>query len=243
MLAELLVERAERLIHQDQLGIEDESPGKGDALLLPARELPRAALASMQPLRYPSSDGLEIPAYLTLPVGRTPEKLPLIVVPQGKIGYVYARDGEPLAPFQTLGRVVSCNNFQDARGFLCGNGNGTPIGQRGRQRAILREGVYAINLALFVVLTEDNVYQLRCMQSKSEQEKMNKWQQHLTFVGGFGPVVVGAPGNHRIDVFRNVGLSFAAAATLPAASGENIRALAAVGSGLAAPASHESGRE
>lgn len=48
-------------------------------------------------------------------------------------------------------------------------------------------------------------------------------------------VVVGAPGNHRIDVFRNVGLSFAAAATLPAASGENIRALAAVGSGLAPP--------
>ena len=29
-----------------------------------------------------------------------------------------------------------------------------PAGQRGRQRAILREGVYAINLALFVVLTD-----------------------------------------------------------------------------------------
>ena len=47
-------------------------------------------------------------------------KVPLVTVPQGKIGYVYARDGEPLAPSQTLGRVVPCNNFQDARGFLVG---------------------------------------------------------------------------------------------------------------------------
>ena len=56
-------------------------------------------------------------------------------------------------PMQTLGRVVACNNFQDARAFLAGGG------QRGRQRAILREGVYAINLALFVVVAEDRVYQ------------------------------------------------------------------------------------
>ena len=41
-------------------------------------------------------------------------KVPLVTVPQGKIGYVYARDGEPLTPSQTLGRVVDCNNFQDA---------------------------------------------------------------------------------------------------------------------------------
>ncbi len=47
-------------------------------------------------------------------------KVPLTVVPQGKIGYVFARDGEPLPPEQTLGRVVPCNNFQDARAFLLG---------------------------------------------------------------------------------------------------------------------------
>src|SRR2546430_6313607 len=45
-------------------------------------------------------------------------KLPLVTVPQGQIAYVYARDGEPLTAGQTLGRVVPCNNFQDARGFL-----------------------------------------------------------------------------------------------------------------------------
>src|SRR5262245_11080384 len=49
-------------------------------------------------------------------------RVPLVVVPQGKIGYVYARDGEPLAATQTLGRIVSCNNFQDARAFLCCTG-------------------------------------------------------------------------------------------------------------------------
>src|SRR4051812_4740059 len=44
--------------------------------------------------------------------------VPLVTVPQGKIAYVYARDGEPLSPSQTLGRVVDSNNFQDAEAFL-----------------------------------------------------------------------------------------------------------------------------
>jgi hypothetical protein len=82
----------------------------------------------------------------------------LTSVPQGKIGYVFARDGVALPPEQTLGRVVACNNFQNARAFLAAGKGGA--GQRGRQRAILREGVYAINVALFVVLTEEAVYTL-----------------------------------------------------------------------------------
>jgi hypothetical protein len=45
-------------------------------------------------------------------------KVPLVTIPQGKIGCVYARDGEPLPPSQTLGRVVPCNNCQDAHSFL-----------------------------------------------------------------------------------------------------------------------------
>ena len=101
-------------------------------------------------------------------------KVPLVTVPQGKIGYVYARDGEPLPPSQTLGRVVACNNFQDARGFLVGEqvspDQETIAGQRGRQRAILREGVYAINLALFVVITEDLVYRLDTRRSERVQD-------------------------------------------------------------------------
>src|SRR5205823_10129122 len=85
-------------------------------------------------------------------------KVGLVTVPQGQLAYVYARDGEPLPPSQTLARVVPCMNFQDARAFLIGTIDAStpvgesafvPVGQRGRQRAILREGVYAINLALF----------------------------------------------------------------------------------------------
>jgi uncharacterized membrane protein YqiK len=118
-------------------------------------------------------------------------KLPLVTVPQGKIGYVYARDGEPLAPSQTIGRVVASNNFQDARAFLLG-AEATGRGQRGRQRAILREGVYAINPALFVVITEDTVYRLPVAEGR-EVERLVGWQRELARLRGFNPVIVGAP--------------------------------------------------
>lgn len=40
-------------------------------------------LAEMKPVRYPSSDGLEIPAYLTLPVGVEAKNLPTVVLVHG----------------------------------------------------------------------------------------------------------------------------------------------------------------
>ena len=46
-------------------------------------KLNRAALAPMKPVRYKSSDGLEVPAYLTLPVGVAPKNLPAIIFPHG----------------------------------------------------------------------------------------------------------------------------------------------------------------
>ncbi|MFD1144177.1 S9 family peptidase [Larkinella insperata] len=49
----------------------------------PRPKLPISSLSLMKPIRYRSSDGLEIPAYLTLPKGMDPEKLPLVVVPHG----------------------------------------------------------------------------------------------------------------------------------------------------------------
>jgi len=123
-------------------------------------------------------------------------KVPLVTVPQGKIGYVYARDGEPLQPSQTLGQVVDCNNFQDARTFLVGKGQGPDheavVGQRGRQRAILREGVYAINLALFVVITDDAVYRLD-FGGQRELKTLVSWQTELNQELGFLPVVIGGP--------------------------------------------------
>jgi predicted Zn finger-like uncharacterized protein len=118
-------------------------------------------------------------------------KIRLVTIPQGKIGYVYARDGEPLSPSQTLGRVVPCNNFQDARAFLIGSEE-SGRGQRGRQRSILREGVYAINPALFIVISEDAVFRLPQHESR-ELETLVNYQRELSRINGFSPVVVGAP--------------------------------------------------
>jgi uncharacterized membrane protein YqiK len=124
----------------------------------------------------------------------------LVTVPQGKIAYVYARDGESLAPSQTLGRVVpACNDFQDARAFLVGERTSEAdpaIGQRGRQRQILREGVYAINLGLFVVMAEDQVYRLEA-SGRHELETLVGWQAELKAINGFSPVVVGGPVSYQ----------------------------------------------
>jgi dipeptidyl aminopeptidase/acylaminoacyl peptidase len=46
-------------------------------------KLPRESLAEMKPVHYKSSDGLEIPAYLTLPQGVSAKNLPTIIFPHG----------------------------------------------------------------------------------------------------------------------------------------------------------------
>jgi dipeptidyl aminopeptidase/acylaminoacyl peptidase len=46
-------------------------------------QIPRDALAQRKPYRYKSSDGLAIPAYLTLPKGLPAKNLPLVVYPHG----------------------------------------------------------------------------------------------------------------------------------------------------------------
>ncbi len=78
----------------------------------------------------------------------------LVTIPQGQVGYVFARDGLPLEPTQTLASNVRTADFLDARRFLADGG------QKGPQRTILREGTYAINLAQFVVITSDRMYGL-----------------------------------------------------------------------------------
>ncbi len=111
---------------------------------------------------------------------------PLVMISESRLGYVFARDGLPLQPAQALGRTVPGNTFQNARAFLQ---NG---GQRGRQRAIIREGVYAINTALFVVITEDRVYAGPIKEK--DQSKYAVWQNQLLAVTGFRPVLIGHGG-------------------------------------------------
>ncbi len=81
-------------------------------------KLPRDAMAEMKPLRYRSSDGLEIPAYLTLPRGLVPHRLPLLVVPHGG---PWARDewgySEFAQFFANRGYAVLTPNFRGSTGF------------------------------------------------------------------------------------------------------------------------------
>jgi uncharacterized membrane protein YqiK len=74
-------------------------------------------------------------------------KAPVTIVPQGEIALVMAADGEAIPAGRILGRVVDCDNFQDARKFLV---NG---GEKGRQLGILTSGTYRINTALFTIIT------------------------------------------------------------------------------------------
>ena len=48
--------------------------------------------------------------------------VPLVTIPQGQIGYVFARDGEPLPPTQTLGRFPERADFGNVRRFLAEGG-------------------------------------------------------------------------------------------------------------------------
>lgn len=92
--------------------------------------------------------------HFLMPLQYTVHILPLVTIPQGKIGYLFARDGAPLPPTQTLAANGRAANFEDAADFLRAGG------QRGPQRKVLREGTYAINLAQFVVITADRIYYL-----------------------------------------------------------------------------------
>jgi len=109
-------------------------------------------------------------------------RMPLVTIPQGRIGYVFARDGHPLAPTQTLAAVAPSKQFQDVRQFLSGGG------QRGPQRQILREGTYAINLAQFLVVTEGRLFYLSL--SREEDAVFRQMSQTIAERGGFAPVVI-----------------------------------------------------
>ncbi|CCD95949.1 conserved hypothetical protein [Bradyrhizobium sp. ORS 375] len=110
----------------------------------------------------------------------------LVTVGQGKIAYVFARDGAPLGASQVLGANDSEDNsdFQDARRFLMAGG------QKGPQRKILREGTYAINTTQFAIITDERVYG----HALSDQERIVLDAMQLTIAErwGFTPVILAA---------------------------------------------------
>src|SRR5579875_3520681 len=107
---------------------------------------------------------------------------PLVTIPQGRIGYVFARDGLPLGPDQALAANPGGADFQDVRAFLDGGG------QKGPQRRVLREGAYAINLAQFVVVTRDRVFALAL--ERPEADLLAQMAEVIERRGGFEPVVI-----------------------------------------------------
>jgi dipeptidyl aminopeptidase/acylaminoacyl peptidase len=81
-------------------------------------EIPRDALAQRKPFHYKSSDGLEIPAYLTLPKGLPAKNLPLVVFPHGgpwgRDSYGYDTNAQFLA---NRGYAVLQPNFRASTGY------------------------------------------------------------------------------------------------------------------------------
>ncbi len=84
----------------------------------PRPGLPEEYMSDMIPIRYPSSDGLEIPAYLTLPKNMGDKNLPLVVVPHGG---PWARDTWGFSTYSQFlanrGYAVLQPNFRGSTGF------------------------------------------------------------------------------------------------------------------------------
>jgi len=121
-------------------------------------------------------------------------RVPLVTIHRGQIGYVFARDGQPLGRTtddgheaveagQTLGRVVAAD-FTDVRAWLQAGG------QQGPQRAILREGTYAINLAQFVVICGPKEIYYLPIGGKDEAAAIANIAEQIAKQNGFSPVVI-----------------------------------------------------
>jgi dipeptidyl aminopeptidase/acylaminoacyl peptidase len=80
--------------------------------------IPRELMAPMKPIHYKSSDGLEIPAYLTLPKGAPAKNLPLVVLPHGgpwaRTSWNFSNGAEFLA---NRGYAVLQPNFRGSTGY------------------------------------------------------------------------------------------------------------------------------
>src|SRR6266702_1578847 len=113
-------------------------------------------------------------------------KSDLVTVGQGKIAYVFARDGAPLGASQVLGGndTEDRADFQDVRRFLVSGG------QKGPQRKVLRAGTYAISTTQFAVITDERVYGHAL--SQQEQGVLDDMTQTIADRDGFAPVILAA---------------------------------------------------
>jgi len=80
--------------------------------------LDEADLGEMKPWPYKARDGLDIPAYLTLPPGKAPKNLPVVIVPHGGPGARDALGFDWMAQFfANRGYAVLQPNFRGSTGY------------------------------------------------------------------------------------------------------------------------------
>ena len=96
----------------------DRSTGKVELLYRPYPDIPVEHMAPMKAVRYKTRDGLEIPAYLTLPKGVAPRNLPAVIMPHGG---PWARDSwgfDGVSQFlANRGYAVLQPNFRGSTGY------------------------------------------------------------------------------------------------------------------------------
>ena len=96
----------------------DHATGRRRRLFQPYPDLARADLAPMAAVRFPARDGLELPGYLTLPVGVPPRNLPMVLLvhggPWSQDGWGYQPEVQLLA---NRGYAVLQVNFRGSIGY------------------------------------------------------------------------------------------------------------------------------
>ena len=96
----------------------DRTTGKVELLYRPYPNLPVEHMSSVKAVRYKARDGVEVPAYLTLPKGVTAKNLPAVIMPHGG---PWARDQwgfDGVAQFlANRGYAVLQPNFRGSTGF------------------------------------------------------------------------------------------------------------------------------
>ncbi|WP_328583523.1 S9 family peptidase [Streptomyces sp. NBC_00370] len=96
----------------------DHSTGESRLLFRPYPHLDREALAPMTPVTIPARDGLDLPSYLTLPLGTEPSGLPMVLLVHGG---PWSRDSWGFNPLAQLlanrGYAVLQVNFRGSTGY------------------------------------------------------------------------------------------------------------------------------
>ncbi len=96
----------------------DRATGTVELLYRPYPNIPVEEMAEMEPVSYTARDGVEVPAYLTLPKGVEPKNLAVVILPHGG---PWARDTWGWDPLTQLlanrGYAVLQPNFRGSTGY------------------------------------------------------------------------------------------------------------------------------